>query len=55
MMTLLPQLRKLAIRKLASRPFSIRMSAIDFRKLVDKLERAEFTMKLKKTENLKIQ
>ena len=53
--TLTPQLRKIAIKKRASHPSSIREPDIDFRKLVDKLEQAEITMKLEKTENLKLQ
>ena len=55
MMTLTPQLRKIAIKKRASHPFSIREPDLDFRKLVDKLEQAEITMKLEETENLKLQ
>ena len=55
MMTLTPQLRKIAIKKRASHPSSIREPDLDFRKLVDKLEQAEITMKLKETENLKLQ
>ena len=55
MMTLTPQLRKIAIKKRASHPFSIREPDFDFRKLVDKLEQAEITMKLEETENLKLQ
>ena len=55
MMTLTPQLRKIAIRKIASHPSSIREPDLDFRKLVDKLEQAEITMKLEETENLKLQ
>ena len=55
MMTLTLQLRKKAIKKRASHPSSIREPDLDFRKLVDKLEQAEITMKLKKTENLKLQ
>ena len=54
LMTLTPQLRKTAIKKRASHP-SIRERDLDFRKLVDKLEQAEITMKLEKTENLKLQ
>ena len=53
MMTLTPQLRKIAIKKRASHPSSIREQDLDFRKLVDKLEQAEITMKLEETENLK--
>ena len=55
MMTRTPQLRKIAIKKRASHPSSIREPDIDFRKLVDKLEHAEITMKLEETENLKVQ
>ena len=55
MMTLTPQLRKIAIKKRASFPSSIREPDLDFRKLVDKLEQAEITMKLEQTENLKLQ
>ena len=51
MMTLTPQLRKIAIKKRASHPSSIREPDLDFRKLVDKLEQAEITMKLE-DENL---
>ena len=54
-MTLTPQLRKIAIKKRASHPSSIREPDLDFRKLVDKLEQAEITMKLEETENLKLQ
>ena len=36
----------MAIKKRASHPSSIREPDIDFRKLVDKLEQAEITMKL---------
>ena len=43
MMTLTPQLRKIAIKKRASHPSSIREPDLDFRKLVDKLEQAEIT------------
>ena len=39
MMTLTPQLRKIAIKKRASHPSSIREPDLDFRKLVDKLEK----------------
>ena len=53
-MTLTPQLRKIAITKRASHPSSIREPDLDFRKLVDKLEQAEMTMKLEETENLKL-
>ena len=55
MMTLTPQLRKIEIKKRASHPSSIREPDLDFRKLVDKLEQAEITMKLEETENLKLQ
>ena len=55
MMTLTPQLRKTAVKKRASHPSSFREHDMDFRKLVDKLEQAEITTKLQKTENLKIQ
>ena len=55
MMTLTPQLRKIAIEKRATHPSSIREPDLDFRKLVDKLEQAEITMKLEETENLKLQ
>ena len=55
MMTLTPQLRKIAIKKRASHPSSIREPDLDFRKLVDKLEQAEIPMKLEETENLKLQ
>ena len=55
MITLRPQLRKIAIKKRASHPSSIREPNIDFRKLVDKPEQAEITMKLEVTENLKLQ
>ena len=52
MMTVTPQLRKIAIKKRASHPSSIREPDLDFRKPVDKLEQAEITMKLEETENL---
>ena len=55
MMTLTSQLRKIAIKKRASHPSSIREPHFHFRKLVDKLEQAEITMKLEETENLKLQ
>ena len=54
-MTLTPQLRKIAIKKRVSNSSSIREPDLDFRKLVDKLEQAEITMKLEETENLKLQ
>ena len=41
MMTLTPQLRKLAMKKRASHPSSIREPDLDFRKLLDKLKQAE--------------
>ena len=55
MMSLTPQLRKIAIKKRASHPSSVREPDLDFRKLVDKPEKAEITMKLEETENLKLQ
>ena len=55
LMTLTPQLRKIAIKKRASHPSSIREPDLDFGKLVDKLDQAEITMKLEETENLKLQ
>ena len=55
MMTLTPQLRKIAIKKRASHPSSIREPDLDFRKPVDKFEQAEIIMKLEETENLKLQ
>ena len=55
MMTLIPQLRKIAIKKRASRPTSIREPDLDFSKLVNNLERAEITMKLEESENSKLQ
>ena len=55
MMTSTPQLRKIALKKRASHPSSIQKPDLDFRKLVDKLEQAEITMKLEETENLKLQ
>ena len=54
MMTLTPQIRKIAVSKRASHPSSIREPDLDFRKLVDKLEQAEITMKLEETENIKL-
>ena len=50
-----PQLGKKAIKMRASHPSSIPEPDLDFRKLVDKLEQAEITMKLEETENLKLQ
>ena len=55
MMTLTPQLRKIAIKMRASHASSIREPDLDFRKLVDKLEQTEITIKLEETENLKLQ
>ena len=55
MMTLTPQLRKIAIKKRASHPSSIREPDLDFRKLFNKLEQAEITMKLEESENPKLQ
>ena len=55
MMTLTPQLQKIAIKKRASHPSSVRELDLDFRKLVVKLEQAEMTMNLEETENLKLQ
>ena len=52
--TLTPQLRKIAIKKRASHPSSIREPDLDFRKLLDKVEQAEITTKLEETENLKL-
>ena len=54
-MTRINQLRKIAIKKRASHPSSIREPDLYFRKIVDKLEQAEITMKLEETENLKLQ
>ena len=54
MMTLTPQLQNIANKKRALHPSSIREPDLDFRKLVDKLEQAEITMKLEETENLKL-
>ena len=55
MMTLTPQLQKIAIKKRASQPSSIREPDEDLRKLVDKIEQAEITIQLEETENLKLQ
>ena len=55
MMTLTPQLRKIAKKKRASQLSSVREPNIDFRKLVEKLEQAGITMKFEETENLKVQ
>ena len=54
-MTLTPQLQKIAIKKRASHPSSVREPNIDFRKLVENPEQAEITMKFEETENLKVQ
>ena len=54
-MTLTPQLRKISINKRASLPSSIQEPDIDFRKLVDKLQQAEITIKLEETEIIKLQ
>ena len=53
--TLTSQLRKIALKKGASHPSSMREPDLDFRKLVDKLEQAEITMILVDKENLKLQ
>ena len=55
LMTLTPQIRKIAFKKRVSHPSPIREPDLGFRKLVDKLEQAEVTMKLEETENLKVQ
>ena len=55
MMSLTPQLQKIAIKKRASHPSSVREPNIDFRKLVENLEQAEIAMKFEETENLKVQ
>ena len=55
MRTLTTQLRKKAIKKRASHPSSIRELDLDFKKLADKLEQAETTMKLEEIENLKLE
>ena len=52
MMTQTPQLRKIAIRKRASHPSSVREPNKDFRKLVDKQDQAEITMELKERKKL---
>ena len=44
MMTLTPQLQKIAIKKRASHPSSIGEPHLDFRKLIDKLKQAEIPM-----------
>ena len=48
MMTLTSQLRKIALKKKASHPSSIRKPDIDFRKVVDKLEQADTIRNAKK-------
>ena len=55
MMSLTPQLQKVAIKQRALLPSSIREPDLDFRKLVEKLEQAESTMKPEEAENLKLQ
>ena len=55
MMTLTPQLRKIAIKKGALHSSSIRKPDLGFRKTVDKVEQAEINIKLEETENLKLQ
>ena len=55
MMTSTPHLRKIAMKKRALHPSSIREPDLEFRKLVDKLEQAEISMKLEETENFKLQ
>ena len=54
MMTLTPQLQKIAMKKRASHPSSIREPDLDFRKLVDKLEQAEITVNFEETEIFKL-
>ena len=53
MMTQTPQLRKIATKKRASYPSSIREPDLGFRKQVEKLEQAETTMKLEETQNIR--
>ena len=55
MMTLTPQLQKILIKKRASHPSSIREPDLDYRKVLDKLEQTEITMKLEEIENFKLQ
>ena len=55
MMTLTPQLRKIAIKERASLPSSFREPDLDFRKLVDKLEQAGNSMQIEEAEFLKLQ
>ena len=45
----------MVIKKRASYPSSTREQDLDFRKLVDKLEQANITMKVGETENLRLQ
>ena len=54
MMALTPHLGKIAIRKRASHPSSTGEPDLDLRKLVDKLEQAEVTIKFEETENFKL-
>ena len=53
MMTPTPQLQKIAMNTRASHPSCFREPDIDSRKLVNKLEQAEITIKLEELENLK--
>ena len=55
MMTLTPQIRKIAIKKKASHLSSIREPNIVFRNLVNNLEQAKIILKLEETKNLKLQ
>ena len=57
MMTLTPQLRKIAIKKRASHPSSISRTRFRFSKTSrqTRTRQAEITMKLEETENLKLQ
>ena len=55
MITLTPQLRKIAIKKRASHPSSTREPDLDLKKLVDNLEQVETALKLEETEILKLQ
>ena len=55
MVTLTPQLRQIATKRRASHALSIQDRDIEFQKLIDKIEQAEKTMKIEKTENLKLQ
>ena len=54
-MILTPQLRKLAIKKRASHTSSSREPGLNFRRLADKIEQAETTIKLEEIENIKLQ